>query len=60
MTDADRFYAVLDAINCQSWAELAHEHIMDDGPSGKLARALATAIFLAGDAVAEAQIMPST
>lgn len=60
MTDADRYYAALDAINVDSWAHLAHMHIADDGPTGVLARALATAIQIAEQALEDRQIMPST
>lgn len=58
-TDEAIFYAHLDAINSQRWAELAHAHIGDDGPAGELAAALATAVQLA-EAGMSGQIMPST
>lgn len=61
MKDADRYYAALDAINTDSWAHLAHEHIEDEGPAGDLARALACVLGIAGDALSDRQpIMPST
>ena len=57
----DRMYAHLDAINNQSWAELAHTHIADEGPTGMLARALACAVQLAADGrQVPRQIIPST
>lgn len=57
MHDTDRLYAYLDAIDSQEWAELAHAHIADEGPTGTLARALATAVQLAAEG---RQIIPST
>lgn len=59
MPDADtikdernRYRDTLDAINVDSWAHLAHEHIADEGTVGTMARALATAIQMADDALA--------
>lgn len=51
-TDEQRYRDTLDAINVDSWAHLAHEHIADEGTVGTMARALATAIQLADDALA--------
>lgn len=57
--ELDRYYAALDAISTQSWAEKAHAHIQDGGAAGELAQIVSTIMQLADQAL-RPQIMPST
>lgn len=46
-----RYRDALEGINVDGWAHLAHLHVADEGTVGTMARALATAIQIADDAL---------